>query len=92
MAMYIVQAKEPIKAGTGGVYDMVCMPLKEDVPPGRRVRMDMEDAIAAALLGKVKMLSPDGVREVEKRRESGDIPKPKRGRPTYKTRVEKPED
>ena len=52
----------------------------------------MEDAIAAALQGKVEMLSPAGIQEVEKRREAGDIPKPKRGRPTYKTRVEKPED
>lgn len=81
MALYIVRLLKPVKAGTEGVYDMIGAPLGVDAPPGRRVRMEQDDAIKAARAGHVAMLSPDGLRVLR------EAPTPEKA--TYKTRQQK---
>jgi len=96
MAHYIVRTLKAVKAGTPGYYDMLCKPLTEDAPAGRRLRMEPEHAKALARKGDVQMLSPVGIKELAEE----PAPKPKGStkakvpaetQPTYKTRVEKPD-
>lgn len=91
MAYYVVRALGTVKAGSKGYYDMLCAPLREDAPAGRRLRMEKEDAVKAVLAGKVEMLSPDGVRDVAFARALEDAPPAPKRRAAYKTRVEQPE-
>ena len=62
MKTFIVRALKPIKAGTKGFYDMLGVPLTEDCPAGRRVRMECDQSVKAASSGHVEMLSPDGIK------------------------------
>lgn len=84
MVMLVVRALKPVKAKTKGYHDMLCKPIQEDAPPGRRLRMEESDAVKAVLAGTVEMLSPGGHKLVE---DAAKAPK----KATYKTRVEKPE-
>ena len=88
MTMYVVRALKPIKKGTKHYNDMLCKPLGTDAPVGRRLRMELDQAIAAVQAGDVEMLSPGGMKLVA---EAAAAPKTTRRKPTYKTRVETPD-
>jgi len=90
MAMYVVRALKPIKKGTKHYHDMLCKPLTEDAPPGRRLRMEQDQAIKAAMAGDVEMLSPGGLKDLANAEAIASAPTSRR-KPTYKTRVETPD-
>jgi hypothetical protein len=65
----IVKLNKPVKAKTRGVYGLDGKPLASDAPVGRRVHMDANAAVKAAVDGHVDMLSPMGLRLMDKARQ-----------------------
>jgi hypothetical protein len=69
MTMLLVRLNKPVRAKTKGVFGYDGKLLPSDAPVGRRVYMDAHAAVKAAVDGHVDMLSPMGLRLVDKARQ-----------------------